>query len=70
MGDPPEGMVGISPTRRIGGPSTAMGALVTQLLQDLIRHNTVNPPGSERAAQEELADLLDDAGFAVQLLGA
>ena len=47
-----------------------MGALVTQLLQDLIRHNTVNPPGSERAAQEELADLLDDAGFAVQLLGA
>ena len=47
-----------------------MGALVTQLLQDLIRHNTVNPPGSERAVQEHLANLLDEAGFAVQLLGA
>jgi acetylornithine deacetylase/succinyl-diaminopimelate desuccinylase-like protein len=47
-----------------------MGALVTQLLQDLIRHDTVNPPGNERPAQEQLADLLDEAGFAVQLLGA
>jgi len=47
-----------------------MSALVTQLLQDLIRHNTVNPPGDERAAQEQLAELLDEAGFAVQLLGA
>ena len=47
-----------------------MGALVTQLLQDLIRHNTVNPPGSERAAQEQLASLLDAAGFAVELVGA
>jgi acetylornithine deacetylase/succinyl-diaminopimelate desuccinylase-like protein len=47
-----------------------MGALVTQLLQDLIRHKTVNPPGSERAAQEQLASLLDEAGFAVQLVGA
>ena len=70
MGDPPEGKVGISPTPRIGAGRATLGALVTQLLQDLIRHNTVNPPGSEREAQEHLANLLDEAGFAVQLLGA
>ena len=66
MGDPPEAVVGISPTRRIGSAVRPMGALVTQLLQDLIRHDTVNPPGNERAAQERLADLLDEAGFAVR----
>ena len=31
--------------------------------------NTVNPPGNERAAQEQLAGLLGDAGFEVELLG-
>ncbi len=42
----------------------------TALLQQLIRHDTVNPPGDERAAQLELAALLRDAGFDdVQLLG-
>jgi acetylornithine deacetylase/succinyl-diaminopimelate desuccinylase-like protein len=41
-----------------------------QLLQQLIRFNTVNPPGGERAAQEYLAAHLTDAGFACELLGA
>jgi acetylornithine deacetylase/succinyl-diaminopimelate desuccinylase-like protein len=42
----------------------------TELLQRLIRFNTVNPPGNERAAQEYLAELLTGAGFACELLGA
>jgi acetylornithine deacetylase/succinyl-diaminopimelate desuccinylase-like protein len=41
----------------------------TELLQRLVRTNTVNPPGNERPAQELLAGLLRDAGFEVQLLG-
>ena len=41
----------------------------TELLQRLVRFNTVNPPGNERPAQEHLAALLGDAGFEVQLLG-
>jgi acetylornithine deacetylase/succinyl-diaminopimelate desuccinylase-like protein len=39
------------------------------LLSRLIRHNTVNPPGNERPAQEELAATLRDAGFEVTLVG-
>ncbi len=42
----------------------------TELLQRLIRCNTVNPPGNERVAQEGLAADLRDAGFEVDLLGA
>ncbi len=41
-----------------------------ELLQRLIRFNTVNPPGNERAAQEFLKKTLEDAGFEVELLGA
>jgi acetylornithine deacetylase/succinyl-diaminopimelate desuccinylase-like protein len=41
----------------------------TELLQRLVRLNTVNPPGNERPAQELLAGLLRDAGFEVELLG-
>jgi acetylornithine deacetylase/succinyl-diaminopimelate desuccinylase-like protein len=41
----------------------------TELLQRLVRINTVNPPGDERPAQEMLARLLRDAGFEVALLG-
>jgi acetylornithine deacetylase/succinyl-diaminopimelate desuccinylase-like protein len=41
----------------------------TELLQHLVRANTVNPPGNERAAQEHLAALLREAGFEVELLG-
>src|SRR3954463_14585104 len=39
------------------------------LLRELIRFNTVNPPGNERAAQEHLAGMLEDAGLEVELLG-
>jgi len=41
----------------------------TELLQRLVRFNTVNPPGDERPAQELLAGMLRDAGFEVALLG-
>jgi acetylornithine deacetylase/succinyl-diaminopimelate desuccinylase-like protein len=40
-----------------------------EVLQRLIRFNTVNPPGNERAAQELLAAHLSDAGFECDLLG-
>jgi acetylornithine deacetylase/succinyl-diaminopimelate desuccinylase-like protein len=41
----------------------------TDVLVRLIRHNTVNPPGNEGPAQEELAAYLRAAGFEVELLG-
>lgn len=41
-----------------------------ELLRDLIRFDTVNPPGAERAAQEHLAAHLRAAGFECELLGA
>ncbi len=41
-----------------------------RLLRDLIRFNTVNPPGDERPAQEHLAGHLTEAGFQCELLGA
>ncbi len=41
-----------------------------ELLSELIRFNTVNPPGNERPAQEYLADHLQRAGFDCELLGA
>jgi acetylornithine deacetylase/succinyl-diaminopimelate desuccinylase-like protein len=41
-----------------------------ELLQQLVRFNTVNPPGNERAAQEHLAAYLTAAGFECELLGA
>ncbi len=49
-----------------GGP----GAEAQELLSRLIRFNTVNPPGDERAAQEYLAEHLTRAGFRCELLGA
>jgi acetylornithine deacetylase/succinyl-diaminopimelate desuccinylase-like protein len=42
----------------------------TELLQQLVRFDTVNPPGNERAAQEHLAAHLAAAGFDCELLGA
>jgi len=42
----------------------------TELLQRLIRFNTVNPPGNEQAAQEFLRGLLEGAGFECELLAA
>src|SRR3954449_6768061 len=47
----------------------ALEARAVELLQRLIRHRTVNPPGDERALQEELAAILRDAGFEVELRG-
>ena len=45
-------------------------AEATELLQRLIRFDTVNPPGNERAAQEYLRDYLTEAGFECELLAA
>jgi acetylornithine deacetylase/succinyl-diaminopimelate desuccinylase-like protein len=42
----------------------------TELLQRLIRFNTVNPPGNEQEAQEFLKSLLEGAGFECELLAA
>ena len=42
----------------------------TELLQRLVRFNTVNPPGDERPAIEFLAAYLREAGFATELLAA
>jgi acetylornithine deacetylase/succinyl-diaminopimelate desuccinylase-like protein len=41
-----------------------------EVLQHLIRINTVNPPGNERPAQQYLAGLLDAAGFETTMVGA
>jgi acetylornithine deacetylase/succinyl-diaminopimelate desuccinylase-like protein len=46
------------------------GAEAEELLTRLIRFNTVNPPGNERAAQEYLAAHLTQAGFHCELIGA
>ena len=40
------------------------------LLQELIRYDTVNPPGNERAAIEHLERYLSEAGFDVEILAA
>jgi len=40
------------------------------LLQELIRFDTVNPPGNERAAIEHLERYLSQAGFEVEILAA
>ncbi|MBA2507020.1 MAG: M20/M25/M40 family metallo-hydrolase [Thermoleophilaceae bacterium] len=40
----------------------------TELLQDLIRFDTVNPPGNEEAAQRFLAEKLEGVGFTCELI--
>ena len=45
-------------------------AQTTEVLQRLVRFNTVNPPGNERPAIEYLAGLLEQSGFEVELLAA
>ena len=45
-------------------------ARTTEILQQLIRFNTVNPPGNEAVAQEYLRGLLEGAGFECELLEA
>ena len=48
-----------------------MGATdATELLQRLIRFDTVNPPGNERAAIEYLQGVLSEVGFECELLAA
>jgi acetylornithine deacetylase/succinyl-diaminopimelate desuccinylase-like protein len=42
----------------------------TGLLQELLRFDTVNPPGNERPVQEHLMSLLGAVGFECELLGA
>jgi acetylornithine deacetylase/succinyl-diaminopimelate desuccinylase-like protein len=51
-------------------PAATAAAEAEELLRSLIRFNTVNPPGAERAAQEHLAAHLQAAGFECELLGA
>ncbi len=41
----------------------------TEVLQRLVRFNTVNPPGNERAAIEYLTGYLSEAGFETEILG-
>jgi acetylornithine deacetylase/succinyl-diaminopimelate desuccinylase-like protein len=48
----------------------ALERRTTELLQRLIRFNTVNPPGDEEAAQHFLRDALETAGFECELLSA
>ena len=45
-----------------------LGAEAVELLGELIRIDTVNPPGNEADAQELLASRLSDAGFDCELL--
>jgi acetylornithine deacetylase/succinyl-diaminopimelate desuccinylase-like protein len=47
-----------------------LAAEATELLRRLIRFDTVNPPGNERAAIEHLERILTGAGFECELLGA
>lgn len=39
-----------------------------ELTQDLVRFNTINPPGAERACAETLAALLKEGGFTVDVV--
>ena len=50
--------------------SIESSAEAAELLRELLRFNTVNPPGAEREAQEFLASHLKKAGFDCELLGA
>ena len=43
--------------------------VTTEVLQRLVRFDTVNPPGNEREALEYLAGYLERAGFKTELLG-
>jgi acetylornithine deacetylase/succinyl-diaminopimelate desuccinylase-like protein len=65
---------GVSASASPGGAVSATNAELAdetqRLLRDLIRFDTVNPPGAERPAQEHLAAHLSAAGFECELLGA
>jgi acetylornithine deacetylase/succinyl-diaminopimelate desuccinylase-like protein len=53
-----------------GRDLVALAQEATSLLQRLIQHNTVNPPGNERVAQELLRSEFEAAGFECELIGA
>src|ERR1700733_378790 len=66
-------IAGPDPTRRAARLPVSMAANdlereTTDLLRELVRFNTVNPPGNERAAIEFLAGYLNDAGLKTELL--
>jgi acetylornithine deacetylase/succinyl-diaminopimelate desuccinylase-like protein len=48
----------------------SLGTGAVELLQRLIRFDTVNPPGNEREAQEFLRGLLIEAGWECEMLAA
>jgi acetylornithine deacetylase/succinyl-diaminopimelate desuccinylase-like protein len=48
--------------------ATELERETTDVLRELVRFNTVNPPGNERAAIEFLAGYLKEAGFRTELL--
>ena len=50
--------------------SAELQSEAVELLARLIRFDTVNPPGNERAAQEHLAGILTAAGLSCELLGS
>jgi len=54
----------------LGSADMNLQAETTEVLQRLVRFNTVNPPGDERPAIEYLAEYLRQAGFGVQVLAA
>src|SRR5437588_7066206 len=47
--------------------ATTLREEVTELLQELIRVDTTNPPGNETAAAELLRDYLEDSGVSCEL---
>ena len=51
-------------------PADDLERETTDVLRELVRFNTVNPPGNERPAIEFLARYLGDAGFHTELLAA
>jgi acetylornithine deacetylase/succinyl-diaminopimelate desuccinylase-like protein len=54
----------------VAAPGAQLQDEAVALLAELIRFDTVNPPGNERAAQEHLAGVLSGAGFECELLGS
>jgi acetylornithine deacetylase/succinyl-diaminopimelate desuccinylase-like protein len=53
----------------MGAMAERLRSEAVDLLSELIRFNTVNPPGAERAVQEHLAAHMTAAGFECELLG-
>src|SRR5689334_18924293 len=53
----------------VGCPPMELERETTEVLQRLVRFNTVNPPGNERPAIEYLAEYAAGAGFETEVLG-